>query len=189
MTRRLCGSTDTASGNPCRRTAPPGQLRCSKHTDTEEAIRARTKAAYIEAMAETLTPALACARAGISYRQVRYWLVEDAEFAVAYQDAIDQAVDRVESSMYARAVGVDVVEVTTHTDPDGRTTTTRRVRREADTRAGEVLLRGYRPKFRTNYVEPDAPSDLSEADETLRRILADERAAELFAQALDQVGL
>jgi Na+/H+ antiporter NhaB len=69
---------------------------------------AQKKAAFVRALAEAYTVTAACQAVGIGRRTVYDWRAADPAFAQAWDDALQAAFDRLESSMYRQALGGNV---------------------------------------------------------------------------------
>jgi hypothetical protein len=69
---------------------------------------AQKKAEFVRALAEEGTVTAACQAVGIGRRTVYDWRREDPAFAAAWDDALRDAFDRLEASMYSRALKGDV---------------------------------------------------------------------------------
>jgi len=65
---------------------------------------AQKKAAFVRALAEAYTVTAACQAVGIGRRTVYDWRAADPAFAQAWDDALRDAFDRLEGSMYRQAL-------------------------------------------------------------------------------------
>jgi len=128
---------------------------------------------FLDALAYNGNPFAACRISGLSRRRVARLRDEDAEFAAAYDEAMDDAADRLEEEAWRRALegvpqpvmkGGQVV-----LDPDtGKAMT---IRRYSDALL-VMLLRGNKPdKFLRRTGAPTAAAD---QDNILREIAADD---------------
>jgi hypothetical protein len=81
------------------------------------------KRAFIAALVETHTVYVAAHRAGVNKVTAYRWYESDPDFAKAWEEALEDSTDELESCLYERA-------------------------KEKDTLAAIFLLKGYRPKFR-----------------------------------------
>ena len=91
-----------------------------------ELNRARAQAAFLEEFAEGGIVLRAAQKAGVGRRTVYLWLAEDPEFQRLYDEAIEDAMDRLESAARKRAEfgverpvfqhGVEVGTVTDYSD-------------------------------------------------------------------------
>ena len=71
--------------------------------------RDRQKKKFIETLAAQGTVFHAAQAAGVSRQTVYRWRIEDREFAACWDEAHEQAVDAVESSLYQKALGGDTI--------------------------------------------------------------------------------
>ena|SRR5690349_21315682 len=67
------------------------------------------KKRFIETLAAQGTVYHAAQAAGVSRQTVYRWRIEDREFAACWDEAHEQAVDAVESSLYQKALGGDTI--------------------------------------------------------------------------------
>jgi hypothetical protein len=59
---------------------------------------------FLNALREGRTVSAAAADAGVSFRLVYYWRAKDADFAKAWQEALEEGTDRLEDEARRRAV-------------------------------------------------------------------------------------
>ena len=72
------------------------------------ALNDQDKQRYLDALAECGVRSTACKQAGVSTTSVSKWLRNDPEFALAYDEAIEESLDLLESEARRRAFeGVD----------------------------------------------------------------------------------
>lgn len=71
--------------------------------------RDNQKKRFIETLAEQGTVSCAAKAAGVSRMTAYRWRQDDREFASAWDDAMETAVDAVESALYQKARGGDTV--------------------------------------------------------------------------------
>jgi hypothetical protein len=107
--------------------------------------RDRPKKRFLAALTEQGTVYHAAQAAGVSRQTVYRWREEDSEFAELWYEAIENAVDRVENTIYQRAV-------------------------DGDTIAGIFYLKAHRPIYRDrlNIDIEQVQSRIEEAIERLR---------------------
>ena len=117
--------------------------------------RDRQKKKFVAALEAQGTVLHACKAAGISRQTAYRWQREDPEFADAWDEAIENAVDVVESTVYQQAVG-------------------------GNTLAGIFYLKAHRPIYRDR-VSIDVEQVKSEIQERLAQLGVTPR---LLAQAI-----
>ena len=71
--------------------------------------RDRQKKKFIESLAEQSTVLHACKAAGISRQTADRWRDADPEFEAQWEEALENAVDVVENSLYQKAVSGDTI--------------------------------------------------------------------------------
>lgn len=105
------------------------------------------KQAFIQGLVDTHTVYRACIIAGICKKTAYNWYANDAEFADAWEEALDNSTDNLESSIYEKALNGDTI-------------------------SGIFLLKGYRPKFRDK-VTIDLDSIRDEIQQRMEQIGTD----------------
>jgi hypothetical protein len=136
---------------------------------------------FLSALREGRSVSAAAADAGVSYRLAYYWRAKDAEFAKAWQEALEEGTDRLEDEARRRAV-------------EG---TTKPIYHRGE-RVGEVqvysdallmlLLRARRPdKYRDRVEHTGKDGAPLEVKEVSNRELA-KAVAEILADGLNAAG-
>ena len=148
---------------------------------TDATRRARACEVFLRELATSANVTGSAMAAGVHRATVYRWREEDAAFAAAWDDAVEQATDALEAEMRRRAFegclrpvfqgGVKVGEI-----------------REYSDRLAEVLLKGHRPKFRENAkVEISGPGG-GPVRQEVRHGIDDAQYADLVRLALGPLG-
>ncbi len=101
-----------------------------------------------------LRPAIARAaeRAGVGRRTVQRWMQRDEEFALAVDEARQDALDTIEHLVYLRATtGTPKRKVVTRTLADGRAETTVTEEMHISDTLAMFYLKRWRPEYRENF--------------------------------------
>lgn len=77
----------------------------SIHADSEMEIKRLKQTEWLEAYGRTLTPRIACECAGVSLAAYRNWRKTDPVFCREYNETLENALEELQASVWARAVG------------------------------------------------------------------------------------
>ncbi len=115
--------------------------------------RDRQKKRFIETLTAQGTAYHAAQAAGISRWTAYRWRQDDVQFASLWDEAIEQAVDAVESVLYKKALAGDVVSMIFYLKAhrpkyrDRLTVDINAVQREIEQRVREMTTQGYKFRF------------------------------------------
>jgi hypothetical protein len=100
---------------------------------------------FLAALAQTGIKTQACEIAGITYRRVDRWR-EEEDFALLYDQAMEESCDTLESEARRRALGFQAKTVTVTTGDDGNVSVTEKTEQKVSDSLLMFLLKGRRPK-------------------------------------------
>lgn len=139
---------------------------------TEETLRARVRALFIEVFRRTGNVTAAADAAGVTRATPYRWREADPAFAAAWAEAEESATDALEAEARRRAVdGWD--------EPVFYKGEARGVVRKYSDRMLEILLKGHRPAFRESRLELTGPNGAPIA-QTVAHEFSDEHYAQLI---------